>query len=206
MTPNSALELVKACDPDCVIDLGASDGRWSKHVAEHMPKASFVCVDPLEYLDRWVGHNVRWFRNAIASSPGRRDFFVSPDKFGSGFYPGHGNTQVECVTLSDVFPPPQEAKRVFLKYDVHGAEPSTFADFALLLERICAVQIECYNWDIGGLVGWRFYDVAAFMAALDFRVALVFDVLHRGDGILWQMDMLFLRQDHPTFSKEGYFQ
>jgi len=204
MIPQKAIQLVAATNPDLVLDLGASDGRWSRFVAQHLPSARFVCVDPVEYPDRWEDPRVQWVNAAVARrSADKAPFFVSPDKFGSGFYPGSSNTTVRAVTLVSLIP--DDAKRVFIKYDLHGAEVSTFHHLCHFLNRLQAVQIECYNYDVGGRHGWHYHNVAEYIEALDFRTACMFDQLDRGDGTLWQMDLLFLRRNHPVFARGDYF-
>jgi FkbM family methyltransferase len=188
-----------------VVDVGASDGRFSRELWSSLPGAKYILVDPIEYPEKWEGHNVEWFHNCLHSVRKKAMFFTqTPDPFQSGCYGKDAATQsVETITLPDVC---RDSEAIFLKLDTHGVEVDILEKFLpALRERIPAIQIEVYNFHLHGTNSLHFSDMVQRMAGWGYRVATLLDCLHRADGCMWQMDLLFLHDDAPVFDRNDFF-
>lgn len=198
---DATVNLLKTVSPGTIVDLGASDGRYSRELWKHFPDAEYLLVDPLEYPGKWTGANIQWVHKAVFS-PGAHsvEFAETPDPFRSGIYDG-GGREVPATDLLELI---GTRKNVFLKLDTHGVEKEILAPLGKLKDRISAIQIEVYNFHLTG-TSPRMGEIHRFIEDRGFRLATLVDALWRGDGCLWQMDFLYLQGTHPVFSREDFF-
>lgn len=118
-----------------------------------------------------------------------------------------GDRRIESVRLDTLIarhalPPPY-----FLKFDTHGAELPILAGAQATLAQTAIVMMECYNFKLGFVQGKNltFDEMSVHLRTLGFRCADMCDPLWRpGDGTLWQMQLFFLKADHPTFTSSAY--
>jgi hypothetical protein len=199
MTPQ-VIELIKSANPSTIIDVGASDGRYSKELWPHFPEAKFVLVDPIIYPNKWEGHNVEWVHKcAFDGTPVQ--FNPTVDGFTSGIYGGEGSVTKASVSLGELI---GSATDVFLKLDTHGVECTILNNLDNFCAQINAIQIEVYNFKLSENC-LRFHHMMKIVESYGYRLATMFDPLYRGDNALWQMDFLFLRDDHQIFNTNHYF-
>ena len=195
------LPFLKQCDIRSVIDAGASDGRFSKALWPHFPKAEYILIDPIKYPDKWEGHGILWVHRCLHS--GKREtipFSIEADPFQSGAY--DRGEPVDTVSLEELV---EKRDGVFLKLDTHGVELDILEDsLHKLRDKIPAVQIEVYNFPLSEKSP-RFHAVCRFMENSGYRVATMFDPLFRGDGCFWQMDLLFLHKGAQCFKRSDFF-
>jgi hypothetical protein len=95
----------------------------------------------------------------------------------------------------------------FLKFDTHGAEIEILAGGQDVLSKTNLIMMEVYNFKLNFMGGRNltFDEMCIHMKSLGFRVVDLCDPLFRPkDGVLWQMHMLFMRSDHPTFRSNGF--
>jgi len=188
-----------------VVDVGASDGRFSRALCQHLPGAHYTLIDPLEYPNKWEADNATWIHKALHDTAGETLCFTeAPDKFSSGCYGGAvSNRYVHTTTLTEVC---WELDDVFLKLDTHGIEMQILGEhLPVLRQKVPLVQIEVYNFPISS-TSVPFYDMTLFMASYGYRVVTLLDTLYRGDGCLWQMDFLFAHEEHALFNRGDFFQ
>lgn len=198
------LRFLKPLNIKTIVDVGASDGRISKDLWEHFPEATYILIDPLVYPNQWTGHNVFWIHKGLHRSSNKHIPFVkTEDPFRSGFYDeSESNCNVETTTLTDVC---NGCDGIFLKLDTHGVELDILdGHLQYLRSKILAVQIEVYNFDLTA-TSPRFAEMVTFMEQCGYRVVTLLDTLDRGDGALWQMDLLFVHSDAPYFDRNDYF-
>jgi hypothetical protein len=201
MTPE-VIELIKSANPSTIIDVGASDGRYSKELWPHFPEAKFILVDPIIYPNKWEGHNVEWIHKCAFDGT-TVQFNPTPDGFTSGIYGEKDFVTKASVSLGELI---GSASDVFLKLDTHGVESTILNDLYLydLRAQINAIQVEVYNFKLSENC-LRFPDIMRLVESRGYRLATMFDPLYRGDNALWQMDFLFLRHDHQIFNTNHYF-
>lgn len=95
----------------------------------------------------------------------------------------------------------------FLKFDTHGVELDILQGSTETLKNTNLIMMECYNFKLNFVGGKNltFDEMCAHMRTLGFRIADLCDPLFRpGDSTLWQIHLLFVRDDHHTWSNNSY--
>lgn len=195
-----------------VLDVGASDGRWSELCMSVYPDAHYVLFEPqpvhqaaLRAFALIHEPAVSVVSKAVGGSVGRTLFNVS-DPFGGSLAQVESENTVEVelttidCTLSDI-----AMKGPFLlKMDTHGFErPILDGAVDTLLD--CEVLIiEAYNYRIEP-EAFLFWELCAHLSERGFRPIDLVDTLHRvHDGAFWQMDLCFVSSSWPGFSYLSY--
>lgn len=195
-----------------VLDVGASDGRWSAGCMEYFPGARYVLFEPQpvhqEALRRFAslpGSRVEVASKAVGGEVGRARFDASDPLGGVLVDDGRGATIEVPVTTVDAavselrLPPP-----FLLKLDTHGVEAAILDGARQTLRDCSALVIEAYAYRLLPET-LLFWELCARLAEQGFRVADAVDTLHRPfDGSLWQMDLIFIRDDWPGFEHREY--
>jgi FkbM family methyltransferase len=195
-----------------VIDVGASNGMWSREVIRRFPDCGYLLVEARgehePALAAFAGEHprVRYAICAAADTPGEVHFHAG-DLFGGLAahtpFPAHDIT-VPARTLDELvaahhLPPP-----FFLKLDTHGFEEQILAGAGGLLAQTSVVVIEAYNHRMG-FGNLLFPELCAWMQGRGFRCLDLFDPLYRPhDGSFWQADFAFARSDWPGFQHPHY--
>jgi FkbM family methyltransferase len=198
---------------ETVIDVGASDGRWSARVMKRYPAAKYLLVEAQEAAH---GEGLRRFRAAhtnvdyVLAAAGDRDgeiYFDTSMPFGGQAsttpYP-ENNLVVPMVRLDTLVQQRGLPGPFLVKLDTHGFEVPILEGARETLTRTAMLVIEAYNFTLcpGCL---RFPELCAFLEARGFRCADLLEPMHRpGDGALWQMDLVFLPATHPIFKSNQY--
>jgi len=196
-----------------VIDVGASDGRWSARVMRHYPAAKYLLVEAQEAAH---GEGLRRFRAAHPNveyalcAAGDRDgeiYFDASMPFGGQAsatpYPAN-NLVVPMATLDTLVRRHRLAGPFLVKLDTHGFEVPILEGARETLRGAAMLIIEAYNFTLcpGCL---RFPELCAYLEGRGFRCADLLEPLHRpGDGAFWQIDLLFLPGTHPIFTSNAY--
>ena len=207
----SALRLLAriGVEPATIVDVGASDGRWSKAAREVFPKAQLVLFEPQPVhapaLDRFQLDNpdATVVRSAVGGSSGSSAFDAA-DPWAGVLEPQATESSiiVPVVTLDEAL---ADARPPFLvKLDTHGVEAAILAGAQRTLERSVAWIIEAYNQRITSEC-LLFWELCEYMAGHGFRPVAIADVLFRPhDETLWQMDLFFVRADCAAFNYLSY--
>jgi FkbM family methyltransferase len=203
----------RGCVVTTVIDVGASDGRWSALAAQAFPKAHLFLVEaqPVHepalktFCDADPNH--RSFLLAAAGNVDGKTHFDAEDPFG-------GVATSEALGSADIVVPmvslDNEVKRrglqppFLLKLDTHGFEVPILEGFSSSLKLASLLVIEAYNYPIAK-DSLLFFELCTFLHKRGFRpVDLVdVDLRHPGDA-LWQMDLFFARAEDPVFTHTSY--
>jgi FkbM family methyltransferase len=213
-TMAAALQRLAARHPvRTVIDVGASDGRWSRQTMKAYPSASYLLVEAQE------GPHGEALRSLAASDPRVQVVLAAAgDRIGSIHFdasdPFGGVASEEPIGAHDLEVPVTtidiEVERLALeppflvKLDTHGFEVPILQGASHTLERAAVLVIEAYNFEVrpGAL---RFHQLCGFLEQRGFRVVDLAEPLWRPrDGALWQFDLVFLRSGAPEFAFEGY--
>ena len=192
-----------------VIDVGAAAGKWTRRALPHFPDARHLLIEPLheriaELEALRAAHPRVEFVSAVAGAEaGEATLQVAPDLDGSGVSDGGGRT-VPVTTLDREIsqrglPPPY-----FIKLDTHGYEIPILEGARAALAQTELLMIEVYNFRLtAGCL--RFPQMCAHLEAAGFLPCDAIEPFRRpGDGVLWQMDLVFARKDAPFFLLQTY--
>jgi len=192
---------------ETIIDVGASDGRWSRDAMREFPKPSYLLVEAQSThragLDSFVRDhpNARYELVAAGDSDGHIEFDAN-DAFGGAASrtPAEGNNirvpmrKIDSLVAENKLQPP-----FLIKLDTHGFEVPILVGAAETLKKANVLIIECYNFRIAP-ESLTFDEMCQYLRKLGFRPAYLLDLLFRPlDGVLWQMDIAFLRDDAAEF-------
>jgi FkbM family methyltransferase len=193
------------------IDVGASDGVWSRRAKRHFPTAKFLLFEPLaerqpalEELKRSHGFD------HIAAAAGRErgvvEFAIDAALDGSGVAaPGSSGTRSVPVETIDHAVAARGLGGPFgVKLDTHGYEISVLEGATAVLAHAELLVVEAYNFTlVPGCL--RFHELCAWLERRGFRCVDLADPMRRpGDGALWQMDLAFIRATSPVFRSSSY--
>lgn len=196
-----------------VIDIGASDGKWSLLCHREFPQARILAIEPLREREAALASrkkNNPWFDYSIcvagAEDHSEAMLTVAPDLDGSAVeHGGQGEARscpvrtLDSLVLEKGLPEP-----FFLKFDTHGYEAAILEGAGETLKRSSVILMEMYNFKLTDRAQ-RFEEMIQHLAGLGFRVAdLAEPMLRPKDRIFWQADVLFLRADHPFFEDHSF--
>lgn len=190
-----------------IIDVGASNGSWSKVARDAWPSASFLLIEALrDHEEALQASGFPYVLAAAGDAVGQINFFA-PEPFG-------GAASHTAITDHDITVPMTtidiEVARTklpapyLIKLDTHGFEREILAGAVETLQQSALLVIEAYNFELrdGAM---RFHDLITLLDGQGFRPVDLIDPMHRpADGVLWQMDLVFARSDDPLFAMAGY--
>jgi len=184
--------------PRTILDIGGYKGHWTRAIRMQFPKATVSVVEPnahpelqslgvpvyRELLSSTV-KDVPWYSNLSTGD----SMFQERTRHYSQIVPSMRRT----TTLDQLFP---THRFEFVKIDCQGAELDILAGGQTLLQGTDVVLLECPfagQYNIGAP---SFADYIRTLDALGFA-PLDLPELHRANGILCQIDILFLRNTSP---------
>jgi FkbM family methyltransferase len=195
-----------------IIDVGASDGRWTSEAMEQFPGAHYLLFEaqPVHFpaLDAFASkHKSVHVSKAAASDQAGYVHFDAEDPFGGQVIAGaiDGKViKVPATTIDEEVTKRELPAPFFVKLDTHGHEVKILEGAKQTLSRACAVLLECYNFRLcdGCLL---IHETCSLMEKGGFRLADMADPLWRPkDQMLWQLDMLFLKEGFHAFEDSNY--
>jgi FkbM family methyltransferase len=193
---------------ETVIDIGASDGRWSRDMMKYYPSAQYLLIEAQRathepMLSQFqAGHkNVICEMCAAGNRSGDTNFDAS-DPFGGQASPSQyakDNVVVPMETVDGLVRKHGMNGPFLLKLDTHGFEVPIFEGAVETLASCAMLIVEAYNFTLcpGCL---RFHELCTYLEERGFRCVDVFDIMVRPkDQAFWQMDMVFLPTNAPEF-------
>jgi FkbM family methyltransferase len=190
-----------------VIDVGASDGRWSLATRSIFPNAEkWLMVEPLIYPKQATAPQFIWEHAVASDSNGTIQLSVSEDSFGSGVYDKGGNLK-DCpaVTLDSLIDKHNLKGPFFLKTDAHGMEYRVFCGLHKNVLDVSGLLMELYNFpEALSKAANPWWDIVSHVNIKGFRPLDIVEVMRRSDKVLWQMDVLFARHDRAEFQRKSY--
>ena len=195
-----------------VVDVGASNGMWTREVIQRFPDRDYFLVEARREhepaLAAFAAENprVRYTICAAADQPGNAHFHAG-DLFGGlaahTAFSEH-DVVVPARTLDEIAATHALVAPYFLKLDTHGFEEQILAGATDVLAHTSLVVIEAYNHRMGH-GNLLFDELCAFMRARGFRCLDFFDPLYRPhDASFWQADLAFARNDWPGFNHGAF--
>ena len=194
-----------------VIDIGASDGRWSADFLKIFPDKNYLLIEAQELHEPGLQSfcskhpKVNYLLAAAGEKPGTIYFEANNPFGGQASYTPFSNSKTVPVISID-----EEVKRknlegpYLLKFDTHGFEVPIIKGAAETLKNTKVIIMECYNFKIAPecLV---FSEMCAYLESFGFRCIDLFDPLHRPyDNSFWQMDLVFVKNDRDEFYYNKY--
>lgn len=195
-----------------VLDVGASNGSWTRICSSVYPEANYLMFEanPVHFqaLNSFAYASENRAADCRAVGPGvGKIHFDARDPLGGGLVPDGKNVhaiEVPMVTLDHSIKETGWGGPYLIKLDTHGFEKGILAGALDTLENTNALVVECYNFKINksALKFWEFCD---HIVKIGFRPVRIVDVMNRKrDRALWQMDLVFVRNDWEGFSYAGF--
>ncbi len=193
------------------IDVGASDGVWSRRAHRYFPSSQFLLFEPLAERQAALAelkrtHGFDHVAAAAGRAPGRVNFSIDADLDGSGVAAAGAlhTRSVPVETLDGAVTARGLSGPFGVKLDTHGHEIPILEGATAVLAQADLLVIEAYNFTLapGSL---RFHELCAWLESRGFRCCDLADPIRRpGDGVLWQMDLAFARADSALFKSSSY--
>jgi FkbM family methyltransferase len=203
---------VSGLEISTVIDVGASNGSWSKMAKQYFPNAFYFLIEANAFhtqamLDfKSQNPNVDFVLAAAGDSVGEI-YFDAKDPFGGQashfpIIPDHitipMTTIDQQVTQKSLQPP------FLLKLDTHGFELPILKGARDTLKNTNLIVIETYNFKLAP-DGLRFWEMCTHLETHGFRPIDLCDPMHRPkDYALWQMDLFFVPITNREFESNTY--
>jgi FkbM family methyltransferase len=205
-------QLAKRAGPIAtVVDIGASNGRWSEMSMKLFPQARFIGVDPLverePQLKRLKERTPQF--DYILCVAGNKDnetveLAITEDLDGSTIGGAGIVRKVPSHSIDEIIRVKKCAGPFILKFDTHGFEVPILKGAAKTMENTRYIVMEVYNYrHVEGTL--LFHEMCSLLDGMGFRCFNMADPLQRPlDGCLWQMDLFFARKDDACFRDSNF--
>ncbi|MBP9134884.1 MAG: FkbM family methyltransferase [Saprospiraceae bacterium] len=214
LTMNGALSrcLERGVKVNTVIDVGASDGSWTRDCLKHYPNANYLLIEAQQphkqALDKFCqgNPNVKYVLAAAGRKEGKI-FFDNSALFGglASETPLEGNSiEVDVISI-DAEIQRRNLKGPFLvKLDTHGFEVPILEGAEKTLKETSLTIIEVYNYKLTD-TSLRYFEMCEYMNKLGFlSVEMVDFMLRKLDLSLWQMDLFFISSKSNEFNNNSF--
>lgn len=195
-----------------VIDVGASDGRWSELCMGVFPDARYLLIEAQECHRSGLKlfrkqHPDCDFVLAAAGNKTGKIFFNNSDPFGgvASEQPFEKDCTEVPLTTIDCEVERAGLKSPFLiKLDTHGFEVPILEGAKKTIEQSNLIIIETYNYRISEN-SLKYHEMSAYMEKLGFSSIEMADLLLRKkDNSLWQMDTFYIPSSSREFLYRSY--
>jgi FkbM family methyltransferase len=193
-------------EPSFGVDIGAYDGYWTLFFEQQFPACRMLMVEGqeskaerLRQVSEPSGGGIDYRIAILGAQHGAPVRWIEMDT-GSSALEEHSDypREVKARTMSaldDLLGP--DAPRVdFMKLDVQGYELEVLRGATRSLEQAQAVYLECSLVPVNNGCP-LIHEVIQFMDARGFRVLDFCSQTRRKDGILWQTDLMFVKNGSP---------
>jgi FkbM family methyltransferase len=206
-TMEAAIKRAGGTPVGSVIDVGASNGSWSRMARRTWPDARFLLIEAQPVHEAALRASGFDFVLAAAGDKPGQIHFDAADPWGGVASYGHTGkaditvpmTTIDAEVAQRTLPPPY-----LVKLDTHGFEREILAGAEHTLDGASLLVIEAYNFELkpGAL---RFHELVAFLEQRGFRCVDLADPMHRPkDGALWQLDLVFCRIERMALDDNSY--
>lgn len=195
-----------------IIDIGASDGRWSEDAMEFFPKAQYLLIEAQGFhevnLKAFISQhtNAKYVLAAAGDTVGKI-YFDAGDPFGG--QASHtpfaiNNVELPVTTLDAEVSKNQLSGPFLIKFDTHGFELPILKGAQETLRQTEVIIMECYAQRLMP-DSLTFSEICQQLDFLGFRCIDVVDPVWRSyDDSFWQMDLVFVRKERPEFAYTAY--
>ncbi len=210
--PSVLARAAKHATPATIIDVGASDGRWSEIARTIWPRAKILCIEANRHhqagLDSFCARTGASAVFALAGDHVGNGFFApSPgDPFGGvgRHVAGAGAIPIPCTTIDAEISGRGLLGPFLIKLDTHGFESAILDGAASALKHSCLLVIEAYTCLLQpGTM--RFWELCSRLEGAGFLPTDICEPLHRPlDNRLWQVDLVFESKSSPRVGEARY--
>lgn len=216
---NSAFQRIarKQVSVSSFINIGAGRGDDLPFFLKHWPgmKSLLIDMDP-RFMDIWQSlarkhPGTEYVVCGASAEDGTGQFVKSNDVGGAlSAKPIAAGADVHETPLRRIDTLVREfalPAPYFLKFDTHGVELDILAGATETLKQTSLIMMEVYNFKLNFVGGKNltFDEMSLHMKSLGFRCVDMCEPLFRpGDLALWQMHMIFIRDDHPVWQRNSY--
>lgn len=195
-----------------VIDIGASDGRWSDIFIRSFPGAHYFLVEAQQPHEKGLSgfhrrHPGSEYIIAAAGSRYGEINFDAEDLFGgvASEKPAAGkNIVVPMVTIDGEIVKRNLQPPFAIKMDTHGYELPILEGCEASLKNTNLLIIEAYVFNVTGSTP-RFYELCSYLDKKGFYPIDIADLTWREyDSSLWQMDIFFVRKERKEFTYNSF--
>lgn len=194
-----------------VIDVGASNGVWTRLARRFLPEASYLLVEANSVhrpeLQAYVASvsDTRYELVAAGAEDGAV-YFDASDPLGGAASQEYqeGFLELPVRSIDSLVREHRLEPPYMLKLDTHGFEVPIFEGARHTLAQTNLIVVEVYNFRIqeNSLL---FHEMCDFLKEKGFRPIDLCDPLFRTyDNALWQMDLFFVRSERPEFEHRYY--
>lgn len=194
--------------PRGIVDVGGSDGRWTRLALSVFPNCDCLIVEPLTEHAAALGElseqfgSVRVVQCAAGSGNGVRPLAVGADLDSSSFVWTHGGTprEIRVAPLSTLVAGAGLAHVSLVKVDVQGFELEVLGGLEGLWDALELLILEAsvFRFSPNSPV---VEDLIEELRPRGFRLAEIVDVIRRPlDNAMAQCDLLFCRENHWLLS------
>jgi FkbM family methyltransferase len=199
-------------DVKTVLDVGASDGRWSRDCMKYFPDSNYVLFEPqtchsnaLDLIEREFEGQLTVVKKAVGKNTGKTYFDVT-DPFGGSLrdVKSDKTVEVDLTSIDDSIRETGLKGPFLLKLDTHGFEIPILEGAAKTLYDCNVLIIEAYNYNIEpeSLLFWQ---LCEYLKRKGFRPIDIVDIMYREyDNSLWQMDIVFIKSTWQGFKHISY--
>lgn len=194
-----------------VIDVGASDGRWSEKIYAFYPDAFYLLIEANGVHEAGLKQfkkkhaSADYLLKAAGEHVGEVFFDLrAPLSGAASVTPAEGYIRVPVTTIDAQVAQRQLKPPFLIKLDTHGFEVPILNGAQETLKQTSLLVIETYNFQLRP-DSLRFHEMCSWMEARGFRPIDVVEPFHRErDQALWQFDLVFIRADRPEFQTNSY--
>jgi len=197
-----------------VIDAGACIGDWTRLLRRVFPDAKVLMIEPqqrpMATLERFCGRELGIsFASSLLGPPELKEtaFVILDDTAGgtgSSVFPENSNVPRHVVTLpvttlDELIQKYSMQPPDLIKLDVQGYELEVLkgATSALTTAGFVLMEVSLWPYNQGSPL---LAEVVGWMDEHGFRAYEIFDISRRGDGVLVQIDILFIRKNSALVS------
>ena len=204
--------LRRKCEINTAIDIGASDGRWSKTMMKFYPNTQYLLIEAQACHQPELNTFVASHKNAqyVLSAAGQEAgniYFDAGNPFGgqASNTPFEQNNIVVPVTTVDAEVEKNHLSGPFLiKFDTHGFEVPILLGASKTLKETSVIIMECYLHQLTK-DSLLFNEMCGYLDKLGFRCIDMVDPAWRTyDDTFWQMDLIFIKKESPEFKHSDY--
>jgi FkbM family methyltransferase len=194
-----------------IIDVGASDGRWSEMARKVWPKSGLLMIEGNvahgpgmnERMRRMGGEAILTHALAGAARGVERVRFNTYDPF-QGAPPDSEGVEVPTTTIDDETRSSGFAAPYLIKLDCHGREHDILDGARETLKHTSALVVEVYTRSLG-IGSFEMSDLLPIIKGHGFAPTDLCDPMIRPcDGRMSQFDLLFERIDAPGMDVGGF--
>jgi len=195
-----------------VIDVGASDGRWSRTCLKYFPEASYLLIEAQDAHKEGLQQIKSEFKNVnyVLAAAGDREgeiYFNNEDLFGgiASDKPFDSNCiKVKVTTIDKEVKALQLKGPYLIKLDTHGFEVPILNGALETIKNTELFIIETYNYKIAAN-SLRYFEMCQYMENIGYSSIEVVDFMLRvKDASFWQMDMFFIPSNRYEFDYISY--